>query len=329
MIYLVVQANMQGGEHMWLVDKIKIARKKKYITFENISEEWLVLKKKTVKKSTYSNYRYSINKYLLPQFKNFTIEALENYDFSEFIDDLNQDYAPKTVRDILVKLKSILYYAQDEYDSKVKIKKIVGPKLDAEPIVILSKLEKGRLEKTCLREETLKSIGVIVCLNTGLRIGEICALKWKNIDLDKREIRVKKTLQRIYDEETGKTKIIIDTPKSKKSVRNIPISNKLFEILAPLKKKYNDNDFFLTGNEKSYIEPRNYEYTFKILLKKSKVKSAYKFHITRHTFATGCIEVGMDIKSLSEILGHNSVEITLNKYVHSSYKTKKKYLEKL
>ncbi len=119
---------------------------------------------------------------------------------SEFIDELNQDYAPKTVRDILVKLKAILYYAQDEYDLKVKIKKIVGPTLDSEPLVILGKREKGRIEKSCYRENTLKSLGIIIALNTGLRIWELCALKWKNIDLEKREIRVKKTLQRIYDE---------------------------------------------------------------------------------------------------------------------------------
>ena len=226
-------------------------------------------------------------------------------------------------------MKSILYYAQDEYDLKVKTNKMVGPKLDSEPLVILSKWEKEKLEKKCLKENTLKCLGIIIALNTGLRIGELCALKWKNIDLEKREISVKKTLQRIYNDEKKKTMIIIDSPKSKKSVRNIPISNKLYEILVPLKKKYKDDCFFLTGSSEKYIEPRNYENTFKDLLRKSKIKRKYKFHITRHTFATNCIEVGMDIKSLSEILGHASVEITLNKYVHSSYKTKKKYLEKL
>lgn len=263
------------------------------------------------------------------KFKNFTIKELEKYDYLEFIDELNQYYAPKTVRDILVKLKSILYYAQDEYDLKVKINKMVGPKLDSEPLVILSKREKGKLEKMCFKQNTLKSLGIIIALNTGLRIGELCALKWKNIDLEKREIRVKETLQRIYDDEQKKTMIIIDTPKSKKSVRNIPISNKIYEKLVPLKKKYKDSDLFLTGDSEKYIGPRNYENAFKDLLKMSKLKRKYKFHITRHTFATNCIEVGMDIKSLSEVLGHASVEITLNKYVHSSYKTKKKYLEKL
>ena len=314
---------------MWLVDRVKNVKSKNKVTFKQVADEWLEVKKKEIKQSSYSNYRYSINRYLMPEFEKYTLKALEKYVFTEFIDDLNQDYAPKTVRDILTKLKSILYYAQDEYDVKINIKKIISPKPDAEPIVILSKKEKTRLEKVCLQENTLNSLGIIVCLNTGVRIGEICALRWKNIDLDKREIRVRDTLQRIYDEKTGKTKIIIETPKSKKSIRDIPLSDKLYVILAQLKKKYKDEDFFLTGDSKKFIEPRNYQYTFKALITMSKIKKSYKFHILRHTMASACIEVGMDIKALSEILGHASVEITLNIYVHSSYQSKKKYLEKI
>ena len=102
----------------------------------------------------------------------------------------------------------------------------------------------------------------------------------------------------------------------------------MYNILIKLKKKYNDEDFFLTGKTDKFIEPRNYQNTFKKILKKCKIKS-YNFHILRHTFATNCVGIGMDIKSLSNILGHASVNITLNQYVHSSYKTQKKFLEKL
>ena len=314
---------------MWITEWARSINKKKKLTFEILAYEWLDIRKKTIKKSSYSNYRYSVNRYLLGELGDLTGKILEEFDFSDFVDDLNQDLAPKTVRDILVILKSILHYGVDEYHLKIKIKKIISPKLDSEPLVILNKREITRLENCCLKENTLKSLGIIISLYTGLRIGELCALRWKNIDLEKREIRVKETLQRIYDEKTGKTIIIIDTPKSKKSVRNIPISDKLYAVLAPLKKKYKDDDFFLTGNSKRYIEPRSYQNAFKDILKKSKIKTTYTFHILRHTFATNCIEVGMDIKSLSEILGHATVEITLNRYVHSSYKTKKKFLEKL
>ena len=323
---------------MWIVEWSRSLRNKRNMKFEYITCEWLENRKKSVKKSTYSNYKCMVNRYILSKLGNLKVKKLEKYDFNEFVDELNEQYSTKTVRDIIVILKSILNYAENEYNCKTRTNKIISPKPDSEPIVILSKREINRLEKCCLKENTLKSLGIIICLNTGLRIGEICALKWKNIDLDKREIRVKQTLQRIYDnetdktdkaEKTDKTKIQLDTPKSKKSVRNIPISNKIYDIWLPLKKKYNDEDFFLTGNLEKIIEPRNYQMTFKELLKKSKIKKSYKFHTLRHTCATNCIEVGMDVKSLSEILGHANVQITLDKYVHSSYKTKKKYLEKL
>ena len=219
-------------------------------------------------------------------------------------------------------------YLYNEYNSNINLKRIISPKLQNGNVTIMSNREKGRLESYCLKNKTLKNLGIIICLNTGMRIGEICSLKWKNIDLDKRLIFVKTTMQRIKDDKTNKTKVIIDKPKTAESIRAIPISNKLYEILLPLKRKNKYEDFFLTGDSKKYIEPRNYQFAFKRILKKCRIKP-YKFHTLRHTMATNCIEVGMDIKSLSEILGHSSVKITLDKYVHSNYKTQKKYLEKL
>ena len=218
-------------------------------------------------------------------------------------------------------------YAEEEYECIFKKKRMIAPKLDAENLVILSRKERRRLERTCYSDNTLTSKAVIVALNTGMRIGEICALQWKNIDIEKREIHVKFTLQRIYDRKNKKTRIILDSPKTNTSVRDIPMTNKLYEIFEPLKKEFDPNSFFLTGT-KDYIEPRRLQNIFRDLLFKSKVRK-YKFHILRHTFASECIEVGMDPKSLSEILGHSTVDITLNRYVHSSYKTKKKFLERL
>ena len=166
-------------------------------------------------------------------------------------------------------------------------------------------------------------------MNTGIRIGELCALKWENINLEERKIYIKKTIERVYIKKEKKTKIIIDTPKSNSSIREIPINNKLYEILKKMKGKSKKNEYVLTGSDTHYIEPRNYQYHFKVILKKSKIKASYKFHALRHTFATICIEIGMDIKSLSEILGHADVSVTLNVYVHSSDKLKRKFLEKL
>ena len=271
---------------------------------------------------------YVINKYIIAKFENILIEDLKNYNFNDFVIELMSELSTKTVRDIICILKAILCYANEEYNCNIKISKITSPKLIPGNIDIFSNKEKGRLEKYCIRVNTLKSMGILICLNTGIRIGELCALKWKEIDLDKKILYVNNTLQRVYDKTQKKTKIIIDAPKTAKSIRQIPISNKLYERLKKIKNEYNANNFFLTGSSEKFIEPRNYQKYFKNTLRKCKIKS-YKFHTLRHTFASNCIEVGMDVKSLSEILGHSSVEITLNKYVHSNYKLQKKYLEKL
>lgn len=307
-----------------------IKRKKANITlsFNDVVEEWLSYKKMTIKKSTYSNYEYMINKYLRPYLQDKKIIELERYDFNELISELNLELSPKTVRDITCILKSILSYIEEEYGGKIKTNKIVVPKLDMENITIFSKIEKNRIESHCIQGNNLKELGIVICMNTGLRIGEICALRWKDINLEKRIICVQATLERIYDENLKKTKVIIDKPKTKNSIRQIPISNKLYNILKPLKKKYKDEDFFLTGKAEKYVEPRSYQYIYKGVLKSCKVQP-HKFHCLRHSFASECINVGMDIKALSEILGHANVNITLNIYVHSSYKTKKKYLEKI
>ena len=315
---------------MKLLDILRkvIRKEEKKMKFEDTATEWLLLKKIEIKQSTYAKYEYVINKYLLPNFEDKTLEELQKYNFNELVVKLMEYLSAKSIRDILCVLKAILYYANDEYNCNFKVKKITSPKIDGENIVIMSRREKSRLENFCIKESSLKSIGIVICLNTGLRTGEICALKWRNINLDKRTLSVKNTLQRIYDNKAKSSKVIIDVPKTRKSIREVPISNKLYELLKDLKKKHKDTDFFLTGDTEKYIEPRNYQFYFKSVLRKCKIKG-YKFHTLRHFFATECIAVGMDVKTLSVILGHSSVDVTLNRYVHSDFKKQKKYLERL
>lgn len=296
--------------------------------FEDIAKEWLESKKKKIKKSTYFNYEYKIYKYLMPTFCNCKVRKLKKYDYAEFVEMLEEEYESKTVRDILNVLKAILKYANNKYNCQIKYENIELPKLENKKLKILTKREKNKIEKHCLKEKSLRSIGILICLNTGIRIGELCALKWKNIDFSERTIYISHTLQRVYSQKNKKSKVIIDKPKTDSSIRTIPMSNKLYEILKVMKKEYDSESFLLTGKEYKYIEPRTFQNSYKEILQMLKIKP-YKFHILRHTFATECVEVGMDIKSLSEILGHSDINITLNRYVHSSYKMKKKYLEKL
>ena len=307
------------------VKNIIVSRRKRK-DFEVVTEEWLKYKKNTVKKSTYYNYSYSVAKYLYPSFAGKNITKIKNY--NNFIEELSDTLSPKTVRDIVTKLKEIINFYEEEHNTKLNIKKMSLPKMNKKEIQILSNKEKQKLEKYCIQQNDLKSLGILICLNTGLRVGEVCALRWENVDFETRRIHVEKTIERIYSKEENKTIVIIDTPKSITSVRTIPINSKLYNILKQIRGKSKKTDFVLTGSSEHYVEPRNYQYHFKEILKRNKVKK-YKFHTLRHTFATNCIEAGMDIKSLSEILGHADVSITLNIYVHSSDKIKRKYLEKI
>ena len=313
---------------MKVLNKLKkiIKKEDEKMNFEKVSEEWLNYKKISIKSSTYYNYLFIVERYLNPEFKGTNIESIRNY--NDYVQNLQKKLSSKTIRDIVNVLKAILKYYEDENDCILQVKRINIPKLEKKRLKILSHKEKEILERYCFEENTLKTLGIIMCLNTGMRVGEICSLKWKNIDLENRYIYVENTVQRIYNEQERNSNIIMDKPKSNCSIRSIPINQKLYEILKKLRKKYNDEDYFLSGKSNKIVEPRNYQYTLKSILKKCKLKP-YKFHILRHTFATNCVEVGMDAKSLSEILGHSDVNITLGIYVHSSDKIKKKYLEKI
>lgn len=175
---------------------------------------------------------------------------------------------------------------------------------------------------------TLRNAGILLALSTGIRIGELCALRWKEIDIEERTINVERTLQRIYVKENGlvSSQIIISAPKSKKSIRTIPISEKMAEILKIFKS--NDRSYFLTGKEDRFIEPRAYREYYNRLMSRNHMRFV-SFHGLRHTFATRCIDAGCDCKTLSEILGHADVGTTMQLYVHSSLDKKRNCIEKV
>lgn len=309
--------------------QIKNEAEDKSITLGMLIDSWLLYKKHKLKESTFYRYQYITNKYIMPEFAETNVVNLLEYDFNLFIDKLIQELSVKTVRDIIVVVKSILKYTERKQDLDFKLDLISIPKCETEDIDILNKKEQKKLVEMCCNNPTFRNIGILICLYTGIRIGELCALKWEDIDLKHDILRINKTMQRVYRNKKD-TIIIIGSPKSKKSIREIPICKKLHNILKELNdaNQFKGDEFFLSGTVDKFIEPRNYQYMFKKLLADCNIKD-YKFHILRHTFATNCIEIGMDIKSLSELLGHSNVDITLNRYVHSSFKTKRYYIEKL
>ncbi len=296
-----------------------------WVRFRRLTDNWLLYKKHKIKESTYLNYNYIINTYLNKKFEKKRLSYFLDYDMNEFIDNLENNLSNKTVRDIV--LKSILKYAERKYNTNFKLDLITMPTSEKTELQVFNEKEIKKIEKVCIKSEDIRNIGILIAIYTGMRIGEICALKWEHIDLNKKLINVKQTLQRVYVEK-NKTKVIITPPKTKTSERKIPIPQMLYDELKTRSINYSKQAYVITGLEDKYIEPRSFQYVYKKTLETCEVKYR-NFHCLRHTFATRCIRVGRDIKSLSEVLGHADVNITLNRYVHSSYNSKKKFMEKL
>lgn len=173
---------------------------------------------------------------------------------------------------------------------------------------------------------TFRNLGVYICLSTGMRIGEICGLKWCDINITTETISVNRTIERIYIIDGGKryTELIISTPKTQNSIREIPMNRELLKLIKPLKRLMN-NDYFVLTNEAKPTEPRTYRNYYKQLLKQLEIPDL-KFHGLRHSFATRCIESLCDYKTVSVILGHANISTTLNLYVHPNMEQKKSVL---
>lgn len=202
------------------------------------------------------------------------------------------------------------------------------PKVTTKELAVLKNTEFIRLVSYVHITFKIQKIGILLSLFMGIRLGEICALQWKDVNFTEETIRIEKTMQRIKNLDKNavtKTKIVIDKPKSQKSIRDIPIPS----FMVDLMKKYKtDKEKYLLTGTVEFIEPRVYQDMFKSYLKESEIEDI-NFHALRHTFATRAIEQGFDIKSLSEILGHSSVKFTLERYVHPSSEYKKQNLDKL
>lgn len=219
--------------------------KNEEIKFNDVCEEWLAFKKNKVKQSTYLNYKFIINKHLKSCFEDKILLYFKDYDLNEFIDNLKESLVNKTIRDIISVLKSILRYAERKYDMDFKLDLVSCPMIYQKEIEVFNEKEKQKLEKYLLASNDLKNVGVLISLFSGLRIGEVCALKWSNIDLESKLIYVNHTMQRVYIDK-NKTKVIVTEPKTKKSIRKIPISKTLYDKLKKLSVDYSKDAYVLT-----------------------------------------------------------------------------------
>lgn len=297
--------------------------------------DWLELyEKESVKPRTYKQYEDVINKRLIPALGDYEMEDLSPIILQRYIVDLSQKgntktgkgLAPNSVNCIILVLHSSLSMAYVLGLSKeIHVDKIKRPKTSEKPVESFTKEEQKMIEQAVLSDKRDKMFGIILCLYTGLRIGELLALEWSDIDFNKAELSVTKTC---YDgqDEYGKSCRITGTPKTETSKRIIPIPKQLIPHLREIKKRSTSK--YVVGNGSKIITVRSYQRSFELLLQKQKIPH-HGFHALRHTFATRAIECGMDVKSLSEILGHKNPTITLKRYVHSFMEHKREFMNRL
>lgn len=297
---------------------IKCSEKNKFKhNFVNLYTEWFENIAVNIKESTACNYKMKAKTHLIPYFNKINCSEITENHIREFVRQKREEkLSDRYISDMIILLKSVFKYGSVHYSYKNPFKIIKFSFKKPDEVTILDSEQCKILKNSIADDKNNTSAAITLAMATGLRIGELCALQWKDIDLKKRIINVSKTIQRIKNDKDGKkTKIVITDPKTESSKRVIPIPECVVSVIEKLKAE--SNCYFISGKEKP-TEPRTLQYRFSRILKNAKLPSVH-FHSLRHVFATKCIQSGMDIKTLSELLGHSRIETTLNLYVHSSF----------
>lgn len=306
--------------------------------FAEYCQEWLLLNRSRVKRSTYVKYHNIVNNHIIPRLGQRMPQSLDTVILETFSNTLlkggslcgNKPLSAKTVRDILTVLHSILRYTNKQSGNSMGNVEFIYPKEKKKEMRVLSREEQSQLVQYLLLDMDTCKFGILLALMTGLRIGEICALRWENISLMDQSIYVGNTMQRLQVLNplgSSKTQVIVDDPKSDTSRRVIPLTKQAMELCEKMNPKC-PAAFVLTGQSHHFMEPRTLQYRLAKYAAECGLDDL-NFHALRHTFATRCVEVNFEIKTLSEILGHSSVQVTLDRYVHSSMELKRENMSKL
>lgn len=303
--------------------------------FEQVARRWLCDVRVSVKESTYTRYYRIVEKYLLSEFGALDVTEIDHFRINLFTERLLQNgglrgggLSPKSVADILCVLKAIIEFGECNGFVFGNTAGIRFPQRAARAAKIIDKTSRVRLERALMDAEDTTGIGVLFALFAGLRIGEICGLRWSDVDLRRRTVTVARTVERIADldpDDMRRTKLIICEPKTESSCRIIPLPKFLVERLSRVRGE--DDDFILTSSPQP-TEPSCFYSRYKTMMRRHGLEG-YSFHALRHTFATRCVEKGFDTKSLSEILGHANISTTLSFYVHPSLEQKRVQMERL
>lgn len=301
------------------------------LTVREICLEWLEIKRLTVKSSTFANYCRLLKNHIYPLLGEQVYCLLSKKQVTSFVSELLSNgradgqggLSAKTAKDVIIVLKSISAYAHREYGLENICEDIQSPKVRSTELKVLSDNEIRRLSLYLKHHLDLTNLSILICLYTGIRIGEMCGLKWENVNLQEGFFVVNKTVQRVSI--NGESKIVVDVPKTEGSVRTVFMPDFLTNIMSDFKRS--PSIYVLSGLNVPK-EPRVLQYRFKKVLKDCGIKDI-PFHALRHTYASVCIKKGFDPKALSELLGHSNVKLTLDRYVHSSDEIKKNYVSSL
>lgn len=298
-------------------------------TIREIAEAWKEYKRPYVKQSTMAAYVLILENHVLPEFGDN--DSLHEHEVQAFVlKKIEHGLSVKSVKDILIVLKMVMKFGvknewMKHYEWDIKYPANSQPK----ELEVLSVANHKKILDYVQHNFTFMSLGIYISLCTGLRIGEICALKWSDINVADGTITVQRTIERIYVVEGDKkhTQLVINTPKTVNSCREIPMSKELLAMVKPMKKVVN-GDFYVLTNEDKPTEPRTYRNYYNRLMEKLDIPKL-KYHGLRHSFATRCIEAGCDYKTVSVLLGHSNISTTLNLYVHPNMEQKKRCINKM
>lgn len=338
--YREVKTKLQQAAVLWETNPPN--EKKDALSLAAVARRWEENVSQQIKESSFAKYHAIVTKHLLPALGDVCVEDMTHELIESFSIALlrgegknRKPLAPRTVSDILTVLRSILRFARRSGavipcdGSSVRIRR------PAVEIRVLSRQEQDILCRYLYNNMNLKNnrknlihAGILLSLFAGLRVGELCALRWEDIALDEGLIYVRHTMHRIQsvEPEGPRTRVVFTSPKTATSNRMIPLPEDLAVLLKALPGPH--RGFFLTGREDVYSEPRVMQYHFRRTLERCGISYA-NYHALRHTFATRCIELGFDVKCLSELLGHSTVTMTMDRYVHPTMELKREHMQRL
>ena len=304
--------------------------------FDEILLMWMKSNQIKIKGSTESKYSYAIERHIKPilgakKVSSLTAPIINNFLFEKMQSgrlDGSGGLSASYVKTMAIIIESALKFAANEGFCRPIKSSILKPAIEKKDMQLLSISAQQHFENLAINNINETTTGIYIALYTGLRIGEVCALAWDDIDFEEQIMHVRHTITRVQTITDSSTQSIlkVDVPKTKASVRDIPISPHLLPVLKSMKSQSVSR--YVISNHDGFVSTRTFDYRYKKVLKEFHIQEI-NFHALRHTFATRCVEVGMDIKSLSQMLGHSNVSITLNTYVHPSIDSMRTQIEKL